>query len=74
MSRREATTDDPARSDHGAWDGPTVEEAPHDAVKGGITSVASTLGSGLKAGVNVAVRAGTSLTRAGMAPLRARRH
>ncbi len=76
MSTRDETTatDDPTRSDHGAWDAPTVEDAPHDAVKGGIASVAATVGSGLRAGVTAAVRAGTTLTRAGMAPLRARRH
>lgn len=76
MGRREETSgaEDPARSDHGAWDAPTVEDAPHDAVKGGIASVATTLGTGLRAGVTAAMRAGTTLTRAGMAPLRARRH
>ena len=66
--------EDPARSDHGAWDAPTVDDAPHEAVKGGISSVASTVGTGLRAGMTAVVRAGTTLTRAGTAPLRARRH
>jgi hypothetical protein len=66
--------EDPARCDHGAWDAPTVADAPHDAVKGGISSVASTVGTGLRAGMTAAVRAGSTLARAGAAPLRARRH
>ena len=64
---------DPAHSDHGAWDAPTVEDAPHDAIKGGVSSVAGTVGSGLRAGMTVAVRAGTTLVKAGTAPLRSRR-
>jgi hypothetical protein len=74
VTSRATLEEDPARCDHGAWDGPTVADAPHEAVKGGISSVASTVGSGLRAGMTAAVRAGSTLTRAGMAPLRARRH
>ena len=73
VTRDRMLEEDPARSDHGAWDAPTVEAAPHEAVKGGIASVANTVGSGLRAGMTAAVRAGSSLTRVGTAPRRARR-
>ena len=51
----------PEESDHGAWDGPTVTSAQDDAVRGGLTSVARGVGTGLGLGVHVLRKAGTAL-------------
>jgi hypothetical protein len=57
------THTDPHVSDHGAWDAPTVADAPEDAVKGGLTTVARGIGAGLGVGTTVISRATTALVR-----------